>query len=204
MRMATEDRLEIVQEFFRARLSEEITRGGHGTAARIARATGISPPHLTNIVKDRSRAPGIDTMQRLAQHWGTTYAALEREALGGMDTERPADDPLSVAMRAARLDGHEEQAIEAVRDYSFKDGAALGWRDYLDMIEEESRRLRRERIDPRLAERAEAKARADGDEAEKMIVAAKDVHRAAQSAGKLAAAKVAKATTTKSPTRRAR
>lgn len=102
-----------IGSYVRRRLLEECRT--RGTAARIARETGFTTAHLTNVQKSE-RGIGDDFAHAMAGYWGLSYSQLEEAALREWTPTAPPDPhPKRTAAAAlAREDGVYERAIESV------------------------------------------------------------------------------------------
>lgn len=113
------ERRKIVGAYVRERLRSECTV--RGAAANIARATGFSTAHVTNVQK-QDRGVGDDFAEAIARYWGMTYAQLEEEAQRWWAERQPTPqeveaDPSPNRSRAAQLareDRVSEMAIQSV------------------------------------------------------------------------------------------
>jgi hypothetical protein len=114
------ERRRVVSAYVRDRLQRECAV--RGEAAKIARVTGFSTAHVTNVQK-QDRGVGDDFAEALARHWGLTMAQLEEEATrwasqqAAPQPEPPTSDTEPNRARAAELardDRVHEAAIQSV------------------------------------------------------------------------------------------
>lgn len=78
---------EIVGSYVRHRLREECRE--RGTAAHIARETGFTTAHLTNVQKE-GRGIGEEFARAMATYWNRSYAELEDEAQAWYAAQPPS------------------------------------------------------------------------------------------------------------------
>lgn len=102
---------ESISKYVRQRLTGEC-QSGRGKAAEIARATGLSTAHITNIQKSE-RGVGDDAARALGTYWGLSFAQLEEEALRWMAAQigsRPP--PSSTSGRRGTWGEHPRWSVE--------------------------------------------------------------------------------------------
>jgi len=134
-----------IGRYVRRRLAEECRT--RGTAAKIARETGFTTAHLTNVQKSE-RGVGDDFAHAMAGYWGMTFAQLEEAALKDKassraepDNARDALPKRTAAAALAREDGVYEGAIESVlaEQVSSQDAgrSTLWWADRMRLRQRE-------------------------------------------------------------------
>lgn len=89
MSTSPEDRKRRLHAYVAARLREELgPRPKHGKQADLARRVGISPPHMSNILKAKTGI-GDDVRVLLEKYWGLPPGGLEHKALGDVPPPPP-------------------------------------------------------------------------------------------------------------------
>jgi hypothetical protein len=121
-----------IGSYVRRRLSEECKT--RGTAAKIARETGFTTAHLTNVQKSE-RGVGDDFAHAMADYWGMTYGQLEEAASRDRGPSSAADPypKRTAAATLAKEDGVFQRAIDSVLEEEVKPEDAqrstLWWAD---------------------------------------------------------------------------
>ncbi len=131
-----------VAAYVRQRLRAECATE-RGVAARIAKATGFTSAHLTNVQK-AERGIGDDFAHAIGTYWGMTYQQLEDEAQRWAAEHLPVEDvdPLPRRAAAARLARearvHEDAVLQVLAEpvqAGDEDRATLWWADRMRSAE---------------------------------------------------------------------
>ncbi len=144
------ERRRIVSDYVSDRLVREC-KGTWGKAIDVARKTGFSSAHITNVM-NRQRTTGDDFAMAVAKYWGIEYAEMERLAVehaaaaysrerSERSGERRDLAPPSIALRPEPEDLHP--ILTAALAYCRS--KRVYPLDYLDEYEREARRLPEDR-----------------------------------------------------------
>ncbi len=102
-RIDRRERRKIIGEYVRERLVVEVGQS-RGNALKIAKHTGFSAAHVSNI-KDGHRNVGDTFAMTMADYWGMTYSQLERLALERLAVAyRRRDMPAPFAAPASQVE----------------------------------------------------------------------------------------------------
>lgn len=114
--MTEGDLMQRVKDYVRRRLQDEVRAKPRGAQSAVARKLGTSSAHLANLLSDPpSRQPGEAFCRKAADHWGISYADLERLAVGGtMPPAQPVPAPSLDVLRDVLRDVVREEVAAGV------------------------------------------------------------------------------------------
>lgn len=113
--MTEGDLMQRVKDYVRRQLQDEVRAKPRGAQAAVARALGTSSAHLANLLSDPpSRQPGEAFCRKAADHWGISYADLERLATGGTTPPPLASAPSLDTLRDVLRDVVREEVAAAL------------------------------------------------------------------------------------------
>lgn len=79
-RVMRTDRRSALSSYIRARLLREEREYGHGFRSEVARRSGLSTAHISNLINREDQKIGIDAAEALAGFWKMSFAQLSDEA----------------------------------------------------------------------------------------------------------------------------
>lgn len=132
--MAQQDRTHRRQRITRyvgERLEAETAE--RGALAKIAKATGFTAAHLSNVKTSKTRGVGDDLLRALADYWGITPEDLEREALAKIPAPDETPEPYpnrAIVMESPEFEGASARVKEmftSLRGDDGRDKSVVQW-----------------------------------------------------------------------------